>query len=122
NPPILQSLADIHFQSDLDSDEAQGNIAYLYAFTGIGVFIILLACINYMNLSTAKSVNRAAEIAMKKTFGSGKSSLAFSSLAESIFLSFVALLLAVAIVFIVLNATSFSELIGKNITDRKSVV
>jgi putative ABC transport system permease protein len=116
NPPILQSLASIHFHSDLDADEPQGNIAYLYAFTGIGVFIILLACINYMNLSTAKSVNRAAEIAMKKTFGSGKAALALSFLGESIFLSFVALLLAVAIVFLVLNATSFSQLIGKNLT------
>ena len=94
NPPILQPLASIHFHSDLDADEPQGNIAYLYAFTGIGVFIILLACINYMNLSTARSVNRAGEIAMKKAFGSGKTALAFSFLGESIFLSFVALLLA----------------------------
>lgn len=116
NPPILQPLASVHFQSDLDADEPQGNIAYLYAFTGIGVFIILLACINYMNLSTAKSVNRAAEIAMKKTFGSGKTALALSFLGESIFLSFVALLLAVGIVFIILNATSFTELIGKNLS------
>jgi putative ABC transport system permease protein len=51
---ILQPLAAIHFHSDLTGDEPYGNIAYLYAFTGIGVFIILLACINYMNLSTAK--------------------------------------------------------------------
>jgi putative ABC transport system permease protein len=78
--PILQPLADIHFHSDLDADEATGNIAYVYAFTGIGVFIILLACINYMNLSTAKSVKRAAEIAMKKTLGSGKRALVLSFL------------------------------------------
>lgn len=116
NPPILQPLASIHFHSDLDADEPQGNIAYLYAFTGIGVFIILLACINYMNLSTARSVNRAGEIAMKKTFGSGKASLAFSFLGESIFLSFAALVLALGIVFLVLKATSFNDLIGKNLT------
>ncbi|HRG09935.1 MAG TPA: ABC transporter permease, partial [Cyclobacteriaceae bacterium] len=66
---ILQPLAEIHFDSSLQSDEPTGNKAYVYAFTGIGVFIILLACINYMNLSTAKSVKRAAEIAMKKTLG-----------------------------------------------------
>lgn len=116
NPPILQPLASIHFHSDLDADQPQGNIAYLFAFTGIGVFIILLACINYMNLSTARSVNRAAEIAMKKTFGSGKLALALSFLGESIFLSFIALLVAIGIVFVVLNATSFSDLIGKNLT------
>jgi putative ABC transport system permease protein len=116
NPPILEPLASIHFHSDLNHDEPQGNIAYLYAFTGIGVFIILLACINYMNLSTARSVNRASEIAMKKTFGSPKIALALSFLGESVFLSFVALILAIGIVIIVLNATSFSELIGKNLT------
>jgi putative ABC transport system permease protein len=74
---ILQPLADIHFHSSLESDEPVGNIAYLFAFTGIGIFIILLACINYMNLSTAKSVKRSTEIAMKKTLGSGKRALVF---------------------------------------------
>lgn len=115
NPPILESLASIHFASDLNADEPQGNMAYLYAFTGIGLFIILLACINYMNLSTAKSVNRASEIAMRKTLGSPRLSLAISFLGESIFLSFTALALALAFVFIVVNATSFNALIGKNL-------
>lgn len=114
--PILQPLAEIHFHSDLDADEPTGNIAYVYAFTGIGVFIILLACINYMNLSTAKSVKRAAEIAMKKTLGSGKPALIFSFLGESVFLSFISLLVAIDLVLIVLNATSFNSLIGKNLT------
>jgi putative ABC transport system permease protein len=114
--PILQPLADIHFHSDLDGDEPVGNISYLYAFTGIGIFIILLACINYMNLSTAKSVKRATEIAMKKALGSGKTSLVFSFLGESVFLSFISLLAAISIVFIVLNSSSFSSLIGRNLT------
>ncbi|HEX6890398.1 MAG TPA: ABC transporter permease [Chryseolinea sp.] len=114
--PILEPLASIHFHSDLQSDEPHGNLAYLYAFTGIGVFIIVLACINYMNLSTAKSVNRASEIAMKKTLGSGKRSLVLSFLAESVFLSFVSLLFAIGIVFTVLEATSFNQLIDKNLT------
>lgn len=114
--PILQPLADIHFHSDLQSDEATGNIAYVYAFTGIGIFIILLACINYMNLSTAKSVKRASEIAMKKTLGSSKQSLILSFLAESVFLSFVSLVVAIGFVLIVLNATSFTSLINKNLT------
>ncbi len=116
NPPIMHSLASIHFHSDLDADEPKGNIAYLYAFAGIGLFIILLACINYMNLSTARSARRASEIAMKKTFGSGKTTLALSFLGESVFLSFVGLVLAIPIAFLVINATSFNELIGKNLT------
>lgn len=114
--PILEQLASIHFHSDLDADEPQGNIAYLYAFTGIGIFIILLACINYMNLSTAKSVKRAPEIAMKKTLGSGKRALVLSFLGESVFLSMVSLVLAIGIVFLVLKGTSFNQLIGKELT------
>ena len=113
--PILEPLSSIHLYSDLSADEPHGNLAYLYAFTGIGVFIILLACINYMNLSTAKAVNRASEIAMKKTLGSGKRSLIMSFLAESILLSLGSLVLAIGIVLLVLKATSFNQLIDKNL-------
>ena len=114
--PILEPMASIHFHSDLDGDEPQGNIAYVYAFTGIGIFIILLACINYMNLSTAKSVNRAGEIAMKKTLGSGKRSLVYSFLGESLFLSFISLLCAIVLVVFILEATSFNQLIEKDLS------
>jgi putative ABC transport system permease protein len=113
--PILEPLADIHFHSKLDADESHGNMAYLYAFAGIGVFIILLACINYMNLSTAKSVNRASEIAMKKALGSGKRSLGFSFLGESVFLSLISLIVAIGLVFFILDVTSFNQLIDKNL-------
>lgn len=116
NPPILEPLADIHFHSELDADEAHGNMAYLYAFTGIGIFIILLACINYMNLSTAKAVGRATEIAMKKTLGSGRRDLVLSFLGESIFLSLISLVLAIALVFIVVEGTSFNQLINKQLS------
>lgn len=112
---ILQPLAEIHFDNSLLSDEPTGNKAYLYAFTGIGVFIMLLACINYMNLSTAKAVKRAAEIAMKKTLGGSKRSLIFSFLGESVFLSFISLLVAVALVQIILNFSAFNSLIEKDL-------
>lgn len=114
--PILERLDKIHFYSKQDYDEPHGNLAYLYAFTTIGIFIVLLACINYMNLSTAKSVKRATEIAMKKTFGSGKWALMLSFLTESIFLSFVSLVLAIAVVVFILNVTSFNALIAKNLS------
>ena len=114
--PILEPLADIHFHSTLEADEPHGNIAYLYAFTGIGIFIIILACINYMNLSTAKSVGRASEIAMKKTLGSSKTSLVLSFLGESVFLSAISLLLAIVIVMFVITGTSFNQLIEKNLS------
>ena len=114
--PVLENLADIHFHSQLQGDEPHGNMSYLYAFTGIGLFIILLACINYMNLSTAKAVNRAAEIAMKKTLGSSKTSLRLAFLGESIFLAFISLILALGLVVFVLKATAFNNLIGKNLS------
>jgi putative ABC transport system permease protein len=69
-----------------------------------------------MNLSTAKSVTRASEIAMKKTLGSSKSALAASFLAESVFLSLLSLVLAIGLVQIVIRATSFNTLIGKELT------
>jgi putative ABC transport system permease protein len=114
--PILERLDKIHFNSTLDGDEPRGNKAYLYAFTGIGVFIILLACINYMNLSTAKSVNRAGEIAMKKTLGSGKVRLVASVLTESILLSLFAYVIAIGLVFLIVNGTAFNNLIEKELT------
>jgi len=113
--PILENLAEIHFHSNLENDVPHGNLAYLYAFTGIGVFIVILACINYMNLSTAKSVNRAGEIAMKKTLGSPKRALVFSFLAESVLLSLIAMVLAIGIVFFIVKGTSFNSLISKNL-------
>ena len=76
---------------------------------------MLLACINYMNLSTAKSAKRATEIAMKKTLGSGRASLIFSFLGESVFLSFMSLIVAVILVQIVVSLSSFNELIGRNL-------
>jgi putative ABC transport system permease protein len=113
---ILEPLESIHFHSSLNADEPHGNIAYVYAFTGIGVFIILLACINYMNLATAKSVNRAGEIAMKKTLGSGKTRLIFSFLGESVFLAFISLFVAILLVFLILGSSSFNILIGRDLS------
>ncbi len=114
--PILEPLTSIHFYSKLNEDEPHGNIGYLYAFAGVGFFIILLACINYMNLSTAKSINRASEIAMKKTLGSSRGSLLISFLVESVFLSFISLVVAIGLVYLILIVTPFNELIGKNLS------
>jgi putative ABC transport system permease protein len=113
--PILQALTDIHFHSDLRADEPVGNMSYLYAFTAIGAFIMLLACINYMNLSTAKSAKRATEIAMKKTLGSGRAALTLSFLAESVFLSLISLLVAIALVQVMINLSSFAELVDRDL-------
>ncbi len=62
----LQPLADIHLKSDVDNDLPTGNMFYLYGFATVAVFILLVACINYMNLATARAARRAKEIGMRK--------------------------------------------------------
>jgi len=113
--PLLQPLADIHF-SNFEDDGPHGNLTYLYAFSGIGFMIILLACINYMNLATAKATSRATEVGIKKVVGLHKRALVLSFLGESVLLSFFSLLVAIALIVVVLNTTSFNQLIGKNLT------
>ncbi|MEM9829949.1 MAG: FtsX-like permease family protein [Bacteroidota bacterium] len=111
----LEPLADVHFHSEQGGDQPQGNFAYVYAFGGIGLFILLLACINYMNLATARSGNRMKEIGMRKVLGSSRRALVFSFLGESVLLSVLALLIALGLVFIILYATPFNDLIEKNL-------
>ncbi len=112
---IMEPLADIHFYSKLESDLPRGSIGYLYAFITVGCFIVILASINYMNLATAKSISRSKEVAVKKVMGSNKRALVVSFLAESIFLSFISLILSIGILFVLLKSTSFSNTIQKNL-------
>ncbi|MEQ1586202.1 MAG: FtsX-like permease family protein [Cyclobacteriaceae bacterium] len=114
--PILEPLASIHLYSTLKADLPQGNIMYLYTLAGVGMFIILLACINYMNLSTAKSSSRSTEIAIKKTLGSGNRNLMVAFFIESILLSLISFILALFLVAFILTSTSFNLLIEKNLS------
>ena len=112
----LEPLADIHFYSQQDRDEPQGDIAYLYAFGGIGLAILLLACINYMNIATARAGSRGKEVGVRKVLGSRRRTLVFTFLGESLILSFVALILALGLVEGVLVATPFNQLIQKELS------
>ncbi len=112
----LQPLASVHFGSDMTYDEPQGDEVYLLAFTIIGVVIILLAAINYMNLATARSVVRTTEIAVRKVMGNSKRSLFLAVVLESIVLSFFAMILAVGLVLFILHFTTFESLIDKDIS------
>ncbi len=115
NIPTLERLADIHFYSNLQDGEQEGNLTYLYALAGIGLFIIVLACINYMNLSTAKAANRAVEIGVRKITGSSRRGLLFSTLSESLLLSIISCVLAILLVAVLLEGSSFNQLINKNL-------
>ena len=112
----LEPLADVHFYSKQERDEPQGNIAYAYAFGSIGLAILLLACINYMNMATARSGSRGKEVGMRKVLGSSRRALFFSFLGESLMLSCIALVLALGLVEIIFTATPFNQLIQKELS------
>lgn len=91
----LQRLTDIHLYSHLDSEaEENGDIRRVYIFSAIALFILLIACINYMNLSTARSALRAKEIGIRKVVGARRKELIIQFLIESILLCWLATLLA----------------------------
>lgn len=111
----LEPLAEIHFTSKKGGDLPQGNIYYTYTFATIGIFIILLACINYVNMATSRAVNRAAEIGMRKVLGHSKTKLFVSILSEAFVLVFVALILALIICTVAIYATPLESLLGKQL-------
>jgi putative ABC transport system permease protein len=110
----LQPLANIHLHSSLWADfPGQGNIQYVYILIIVAVFILVVACINFMNLATARSARRAKEVGLRKVAGAARSQLIRQFLAESSLIALIALVLAVLIVAAVLPA--FNNLAGKNL-------
>ena len=95
----LQNIGDIHLNSNLyDEIEINGNKQNVYIFLAISIFIILLACINFVNLSTSRSLARAKEVGIKKVVGSSKSKLVSQFLSESVIFSVIALNIGLLIV------------------------
>lgn len=106
---ILQDLTDIHLYSDLDVElSANSSIQYIWVFGAIGLFVLFIACINFMNLTTARSSQRAKEIGVRKVLGGLRSNLVGQFLSETVFLTVVAVLLAVGMAALLLP--SFNEL------------
>lgn len=105
----LQDLTDIHLYSDLDVElSANSSIQYIWVFGAIGLFVLFIACINFMNLTTARSSQRAKEIGVRKVLGGLRSNLIGQFLSETVFLTVVAVLLAVGMAALLLP--SFNEL------------
>ncbi|MFO7670739.1 MAG: FtsX-like permease family protein [Bacteroidales bacterium] len=110
----LQSIADIHLNSHHEYEmHPNGKRSYVKIIGGIGLIVLILACINFMNLSTASSSGRGREIGMKKVIGARKRSLVIQFLSEAIMLTFIALLLAAIMVEILLPL--FNNFTGKMI-------
>ena len=88
---FLQPLADIHLYSDnYGGFEPEADITYVYIFTAIAAFILIIACINFMNLSTARSANRAKEVGLRKVMGSYRHQIMGQFIAESVLITFIA--------------------------------
>jgi putative ABC transport system permease protein len=111
----LQPLTDIHLKSKLEGEiEGNGDIRYVYVFSLIAAFILLIACINFMNLSTARSAKRGKEVGLRKVLGAYKKRLVVQFLTESIGFAFVSMILAINLVWFLIPA--FNSLTGKEIT------
>jgi putative ABC transport system permease protein len=110
----LMPVTDIHLHSNKVAEfEANGNIDFVYVFSFIAILILVIACVNFMNLSTARSANRAKEVGIRKVAGSTKGHLIIQFLTESVLLSLFSLALAVGIALVLLP--TFNNLAGKQL-------
>jgi putative ABC transport system permease protein len=112
----LEPLADIHLYSDLAYDLPTGNRYYVYGFAAVAVFILLVACINYINLAIARSARRAKEIGMRKILGAPRMSLILRFLGEAVIFSAIAMAIGVGLVHLVLQTLPVNEIFGKPLT------
>ena len=112
--PFLQPLTSIHLHSNLTGEfESNGNIMYVYVFSTLAGFVLLIACVNFMNLSTARSARRAQEIGIRKVLGVKRNQLIAQFMGESILYSLIALILAMGLVHLFLP--QFNHLSGKTL-------
>jgi len=110
----LTPLTSIHLHSDKVAElGANSSIQYVYIFSAIAIFILLIACVNFMNLSTARSSNRSKEVGVRKVLGSLRSNLINQFLTESILISFIALILAMLLAWVLLPY--FNQIANKEI-------
>lgn len=111
----LQPLTDIHLKSHLDYEiEVNGNITYIRILGAIAAFLLIIAFINYVNLSTSMAAKRSKEIGVKKVFGSYRKQLILQFITESVVISIIGLIIALAMVEILLPY--FNNFTGKNVT------
>jgi putative ABC transport system permease protein len=120
-----QKLTDIHLHSNLDYElEPNSNIIYIYLFVVVALFILLIACINFINLSTAYAVNRAKEVGIRKVLGSSRKYLIIQFLTETILLCFIAVIIALFLSELLIPV--FNSLLGLklnfNILENKIII
>ena len=113
--PALQPLADLHFNADyVDNYSRKAHLPTLYGLMGVALFILLIAAINFINLTTAQSIHRAQEVGIRKVLGSNRSSLISQFMSETFILTAFAVLIAILLTRPVLSA--FQSFIPENFT------
>jgi len=111
----VQQLTNIHLHSKLQYEpEELGSMSYIWIFSAVAFFMLVIACINYMNLTTARSASRAKEIGIRKVVGSSRKQLVAQFLTESLLTAFLAVLLSFLLVWVLLPI--FNSLSGKGFT------
>ncbi|TLV01438.1 ABC transporter permease [Dyadobacter luticola] len=115
NVPVLQAITDVYLYGDYKMGKpVGGRIEYVRLFSLVAAFLLLIACINFMNLATARSATRAKEVGVRKVVGAYRSSLIGQFLSESLMTSLLAVMLALAAVWLALP--TFNELFAKQVT------
>lgn len=110
----LQPILDIHLYSKIqDEAEEGGDITYIYIFASVAAFMLLIACINYMNLATARSVNRAKEVGVRKVMGSQRRQLIAQFIAESVVIALIAMVISLVLIYVLLP--TFNSLANKSL-------
>jgi putative ABC transport system permease protein len=110
----MQRITDIHLHSKIaDEAEEGGDISYIYIFGAIAVFMLIIACINYMNLATARSANRAKEVGVRKVMGSQRKQLIGQFITESLVITFISLVVSLGLVYALLPG--FNTLANKQL-------
>lgn len=111
----MQPVKDIHLHSDLQAElDVNSDMDYVYIFSIVAFFILLIACINFMNLATARSAHRAKEVGVRKVLGSVKVQLIYQFITESILVSLIAFVLALGIAYLAIPA--FNDLADKSLS------
>jgi putative ABC transport system permease protein len=96
----LQRIIDIHLHSKIqDEAEEGGDISYIYVFAAVAMFMLIIACINYMNLATARSAGRAREVGIRKVMGSQRAQLIIQFITESVVLALIALVVSLVLIY-----------------------
>jgi putative ABC transport system permease protein len=111
----VQPLTAVHLHSNVGYDQPTGNPVYLYGCAAVALFILVVACINYMNLATARAMRRAHSVGIRKILGASRLSLGVQFLGEALLFSLLALLIGVVLVEVSLRFTNINSLMGEQV-------